>query len=69
MRINDVNAYSEGQQASRAHNSNPKSISNPYPINSGSWESWNYGWNSYWDPSWLKEITGVIPDIKVAGIK
>ena len=52
MRIpKSIDAFLEGQKASRDHESDPKLAHNPYPEGTDDWKDWNYGWNS--DESWL----------------
>lgn len=53
MMVQDNAAYREGYQASVRTDSQPELAQNPYPPNSLSWQSWNQGWNSHYDSTWL----------------
>jgi len=52
MFIADSKAYREGYQASERTNSQPSLAKNPYLEHSLSWESWNQGWNGYFNKNW-----------------
>lgn len=62
MEIERIIAYQEGYTASIEADSNPRSTTNPYPKDTPEWRSWNQGWNTHFEPSWLKQITGSIPE-------
>jgi len=45
-RIDDPVAYEEGREEWERCRGNPALAYNPYPRLTGSWRSWNLGWNS-----------------------
>ncbi len=42
----DWKAYQEGKDATIKYDSDVTKVDNPYPKDSLSWKSWNYGWNT-----------------------